>query len=57
MKLAIRIFALTLAIAGTVAGYAMPKNAISGAAVHTAVPGPIPVCDPWGKETCNIRGN
>jgi hypothetical protein len=57
MKLVIRISAVILALAGAVAGNSLPKNpAVVSAAVHnSAVPGPIPVCDPWGTQTCNIR--
>jgi hypothetical protein len=57
MTLVIRILALSIAVGGTFAGNFVPKSLNSGAVLQgSGVPGPIPVCDPWGKETCSIRG-
>jgi hypothetical protein len=56
MKLAIRILALTLAVGGTIVGNSLPKSPSKAIVLHgSSVPGPVPVCDPWGKEACNIR--
>jgi hypothetical protein len=56
MKLAFRIFALSLVVAGTVVGNTLPKTPGKDIVVHSSsVPGPVPVCDPWGKEVCSIR--
>jgi len=55
MKSYIRIFALIVVVAGAVTGNSLAKNATVAAVHQGSVPGPIPVCDPWGKITCGIR--
>jgi hypothetical protein len=51
----IRVSALTLLIAGAIAGNSIP-NAISATAIHqSSVPGPTPYCNPFEKKCPPIR--
>jgi disulfide bond formation protein DsbB len=55
MKIAIRIFALTLAIAGAVAGTAMERTSDITSVHASTMPGPVPACNPFSQKCPNLR--
>jgi hypothetical protein len=55
MKLAIRIAALSLVVAGAVAGNSLPKTSTLAAIHQGTVPGPTPTCNPFTQSCPSIR--
>ncbi|WP_263355568.1 hypothetical protein [Acidicapsa ligni] len=55
MKLPIRMFALSLAIAGTFTGTTAPRASAIPSIVTNAAPGPLPLCNPLAQDCPNIR--
>jgi hypothetical protein len=55
MKLAIRILALSVVAAGTIAGYSTPRSTNFIAGRQTASALPAPGCNPFTQQCQNVR--
>ncbi len=55
MKLAIRIFALAIVVAGTIAAYSTPKGNHFAVSHQSAPQILMPQCAPNSTNTCGIR--
>jgi len=55
MKLAVRILAVTVVVAGAIAGNSMQRNTLVASAGHSVVAGRMPTCNPFTQKCANIR--
>ena len=55
MKLAIRVIALTFVVAAAVAGNSLPSKSKTASIHSSAMPGPVPTCNPFTQNCQNIR--
>lgn len=55
MKVAIRVIALTFVVAAAVAGNTLPSKTTFASMHSSAMPGPVPTCNPFTQNCQNIR--
>lgn len=55
MKIAIRVIALSFVVAAAVAGNSLPSKTSLATIRPSAMPGPVPICNPFTQSCQNIR--